>query len=205
MIKKTSKQTSKQSSKKTSKQKGSLDNIATLPPNIIEGYVVDDASYNHFKSLISGSTGLCSGKTLNGKTYKVHIPVHRDYDTLLKNKHHMIIYLHDNNRILAYISIQLYYRDGNFMFIHKMCSSMPGLGGYLMRKTIKYARANDSKLNITYLSLTTHNLDLIKYYSKFKPDIITEIDSPGSKRKIPRRVAYIVWKLNNKMPDLSFQ
>lgn len=181
-----------------------ITNQNKLPDNLIESEVIDEDTYSHFKSLLQTSKNLCKGKTLKGKPYKVHVAIHNTYTALLKSKHHKIIYIHDNKQIFAYISVKLYYKDGNFLFIHKICSSMSGIGSYLMNKIIKYAKTNANKLNITYLSLTTHNLDLIKYYNKFKPFRVVEINSPQSKKKIPNRVAYIMWKLSENMPIYNY-
>jgi adenosylhomocysteinase len=67
------------------------------------------------------------------------------------------------------------------------------------------ARANYQTLGITYLSLTTHNLDLVKYYQQFEPTRVIEINAPGSKAKIPKRVAYIIWQLSPDMPWYDYK
>jgi hypothetical protein len=174
-------------------------------PSAIESEVTDEESYSHFKNLLDNSKNLCKGKTKKGKQYKVHTSRYKDYATLLKNKHYKIIYIHNNEKIFAHAIVQLFYKDGNYMFIHKMCSSMPGLGSYLMKKIIKHAQQNASKLDITYLSLTTHNLDLIDFYGKFKPTFIHKVNKPGTKKETPDKVAYIIWKLSDKMPIYKYE
>lgn len=172
---------------------------------LIESEVNDDISYNHFKKLIRQSNDLCKGKTLKNTSYKVRISMHKDFSTLIKNKHHRIIYIHDNKKIYAYISVKIYYTSGNFLFIHKLCSSKSGLGSYLMEKILNYARLNTQKLNISYLSLTTFDLGLIEYYNKFKPTKIFEVKHPGSKKLNAPKVAYIIWQLTDKMPNLHYE
>jgi hypothetical protein len=168
--------------------------------SIIKSEVVDDASYNHFKSLVSKSTNLCKGKTLKGESYKVHVALSKDFSSLKKTNHYRLIYIHDNNQILAYISVKIYKRDGGFMFIHKVCSTGGGYGTQLMKLILADAKKNYKKLGITYLSLTTHNLDLINYYNQFKPTRVEEIDNPGSKAQSVKKVAYIIWQLSPDMP-----
>ena len=173
--------------------------------NYITSEVSDDASYTHFKSLISNSPKLCHGKEQSGKRYKVNISLRKDYATLMKDNHYRTIYVHDNNEIIAYIGTKLYKKDGGFIFIHKLCSKpATGEGTRLMKMILADAKRNHKKLGITYVSLTTHNLDLIDYYNKFKPTRTIEVDSPGSKRIIPRRVAYMIWKVSPDMPNLNY-
>ena len=173
--------------------------------NYITSEVTDDESYNHFKSLIANSPKLCQGKTHTGKRYKVNISLRKDIATLTKDNHYRTIYVHDNNEIIAYIGTKKYKKDGGFIFIHKLCSKPgTGEGTRLMRMILSDAKRNYKNLGITYLSLTTHNLDLIDYYNKFHPTRIIETDSPGSKRKIPNRVAYMIWQVSPDMPDLHY-
>ena len=172
---------------------------------IILSEVKDDSTYAHFKSLLRGSTGLCKGRTSTGKTYKVHIALSKNYATLRdKTNHYKLLYFHDNHRVLAYISVHLYKRDGGFMFIHKVCSTGGGYGTQLMKIILADARKNYQQLGITYLSLTTHNLDLINYYNQFKPTRVNIIDNPGSKAQIPKKVAYMIWQLSPDMPNLDY-
>jgi hypothetical protein len=167
--------------------------------------VTDDSSYQHFKSLLSNSNDLCHGKTANGKQYKVHITLSKDYDTLVKKKnHYRIMYVHNNKHIIAYIAVKIFKRDGNFMFIHKLCSTGGGYGNKLMNIILEDARQNFEKLGITYLSLTTHNLDLIQYYNQYNPTKTIIIDNPGSKAKNIKKVAYMIWQLSSNMPFLHF-
>ena len=166
--------------------------------------VIDEQSYNHFKTLIASSNTLCNGKKHNGKSYKVHIALSKDYKTLKQQKHYRIIYIHNNREIFAYIAVKLYKRDGGFMFIHKLCSNGGGYGTTLINTILKEARDKHIELGITYLSLTTHNLDLIDYYKTFNPTRTEIVNSPGSKRKIPRRVAYMIWQLSPNMPELNY-
>ena len=173
--------------------------------NYITSEVTDEESYNHFKSLIANSSKLCQGKTHTGKRYKVNISIRKDIATLTKDNHYRTIYVHDNNEIIAYIGTKKYKKDGGFIFIHKLCSKPgTGEGTRLMRMILSDAKRNYKNLGITYLSLTTHNLDLIDYYNKFHPTRIIETDSPGSKRKIPNRVAYMIWQVSPDMPDLHY-
>ena len=167
--------------------------------------VKDETSYNHFKLLLQSSPNLCKGKTHSGSRYKVNIALNKDFATLKKNQHYRIIYIHNNTEIVAYISVKIYKKDGGFIFIHKLCSKPgTGQGTKLMEMILEDARTNHAKLGITYLSLTTHNLDLIDYYNKFKPTRTIETDSPGSKRKIPRKVAYMIWQVSPDMPNLNY-
>ena len=148
---------------------------------------------------------MCQGKTHTGKRYKVNISLRKDTASLNKDNHYRTIYVNDNNEIIAYIGTKKYKKDGGFIFIHKLCSKPgTGEGTRLMRMILADAKRNHKKLGITYLSLTTHNLDLIDYYNKFKPTRTIETDSPGSKRKIPARVAYMIWQVSPDMPDLQF-
>jgi hypothetical protein len=171
---------------------------------IITSDVIDEQSYQHFKSLLPTSRNLCKGKTLKGKSYKVHIALKKDFATLQKSNHYRIIYVHNNKEIFAYIAVQLYKRDGGFMFIHKVCSTGGGHGTRLMKIILADAKQNTEKLGITYLSLTTHNLDLIDYYNQFNPTKTEIIDSPGSKRQIPNKVAYMIWQLSPNMPNFNY-
>ena len=167
--------------------------------------ITDDESYNHFKTLIANSPKMCQGKEHSGKKYKVNISLRKDYATLVKDHHYRTIYIHNNKEIIAYIGTKKYKKDGGFIFIHKLCSKPgTGQGTKLMEMILEDARANHNKLGITYLSLTTHNLDLIDYYNKFKPTRTIETDSPGSKRKIPRKVAYMIWQVSPDMPILNY-
>ena len=148
---------------------------------------------------------MCQGKEHSGKKYKVNISLRKDYATLVKDHHYRTIYIHNNKEIIAYIGTKKYKKDGGFIFIHKLCSKPgTGQGTKLMEMILEDARANHNKLGITYLSLTTHNLDLIDYYNKFKPTRTIETDSPGSKRKIPRKVAYMIWQVSPDMPILNY-
>ena len=154
--------------------------------------VIDDTTYNHFKTLLKhqDSNKLCYGEFKTGKKYKVHIALSRNYNTLVKTQnHYKLLYVHNNNSIIAYIAVKLFKKDGGFMFIHKVCSTGGGWGSKLMKMILDDAKQNYLKLKITYLSLTTHNLELIDYYNQFNPTRVVEINSPGSKAKIPKRVA----------------
>jgi hypothetical protein len=167
--------------------------------------ITDDESYNHFKTLIANSPKMCQGKEHSGKKYKVNISLRKDYATLVKDHHYRTIYIHNDREIIAYIGTKKYKKDGGFIFIHKLCSKPgTGQGTKLMEMILEDARTNHTKLGITYLSLTTHNLDLIDYYNKFKPTRTIETDSPGSKRKIPRKVAYMIWQVSPDMPNLNY-
>ena len=173
--------------------------------SVITSEVVDDASYAHFKSLLPQSAGLCKGSMSSGAKYKVHIALSKDFATLKKStNHYRLIYIHDNHQVLAYISVKLYKRDGGFMFIHKVCSTGGGHGTKLMNMILEDARRNHQKLGITYLSLTTHNLDLVQYYNQFNPTRVVEINNPGSKARVPKRVAYIIWQLSPDMPWIDY-
>lgn len=166
--------------------------------------VIDETSYNHFKSLLQSSPNLCKGKTHSGSRYKVNIALNKDFATLKKNQHYRIIYIHNNTEIVAYISVKLYKKDGGFMFIHKVCSTGGGQGTRLMKIILKDAQKNHEKLNITYLSLTTHNLDLVDYYNTFNPTRTEIVDNPGTKALVPKKVAYMIWQLSPNMPDLDY-
>ena len=172
--------------------------------NLISSEVVDEASYEHFKSLLPHSQNLCKGKTPKGETYKVHIATHRDFATLKKHNHYKIIYVHNNREIIAYIAVKLYKRDGGFMFIHKVCSTGGGEGTRLMNIILEDAKKNHQSLGITYLSLTTHNLDLVDYYNQFKPTRTEIIDNPGSKAQTKKKVAYMIWQLSANMPWFDY-
>lgn len=183
----------------------------TKKNNIPLGYKLDEInenpsleSYNNFKNLVYKSSKLCINNYKN-KKYKVHISLHNTLEQLLKNNHHKIWYIHNDHEIIGFISLKLYLKNGNFLFIHKLCSTVSGIGSYLMNKTINYAKYNKTKLNITYLSLTTHNLDLIDYYNKFNPTEIWTINSPLSKAKNPKKVAYMIWQLDKNMPHYTYK
>jgi hypothetical protein len=189
---------------KLNKQTKQTKKSISLGNNIISE-VTDDASYKHFKSLLPQSRGLCHGKTATGKQYKVHIALSKDYDTLVKKtNHYRIIYVHNNKYIIAYIAVKIFKRDGDFMFIHKLCSTGGGYGNKLMNIILEDARKNFEKLGITYLSLTTHNLDLIEYYNQYNPTKTIIVDNPGSKAKNVKKVAYMIWQLSPNMPQLNF-
>ena len=176
-----------------------------LQPRVITAEVVDDKSYEHFKSLLPKSPNLCKGTTASGDKYKVHIALSKDFATLKKTtSHYRLIYVHDGRHILAYISVKLYKRDGGFMFIHKVCSTGGGHGTRLMKMILEDEKKNYQRLGITYLSLTTHNLDLVKYYNQFAPTRTVEINNPGSKAQMPKRVAYMIWQLSPDMPWIDY-
>ena len=172
--------------------------------NLVTSEVTDNESYNHFKQLIKTSKNLCYGKTYDNTPYKVHTALSKDYKTLLTKDHYKILYIHTNTEIIAYIAVKIYKKDGGFMFIHKLCSTGGGYGATLMNTILKEAHDKHTDLGITYLSLTTHNLDLIDYYKTFNPTRIEIINNPGSKRKIPKRVAYMIWQLSPNMPQLNY-
>ena len=177
----------------------------SLQTKYITAEVIDDVSYTHFKSLLTKSPKMCHGKTHNGKLYKVNISLRKDNATLVKDNHYRTIYIHDNKEIVAYIGTKKYSKDGGFIFIHKLCSKPgTGQGTVLMKMILADAKRNHVKLGITYVSLTTHNLDLIDYYNKFNPTRTIEVDSPGTTRKIPRRVAYMIWQVSPDMPQLNY-
>jgi hypothetical protein len=183
----------------------------TKKNNIPLGYKLDEItdnptleSYNHFKNLIYKSPNLCISNYKN-KKYKVHVSLHKTLEQLLKKNHHKIWYIHNDQEIVAFISMKLYMNTGNFLFIHKLCSSLSGLGSYLMKKAIEYANTNKSRLNITYMSLTTHNLDLVEYYNKFNPTEVWTINTPQSKAKNPKKVAYMIWQVDKNMPHYTYK
>lgn len=192
------------------KQKTSKILYTTIQSNNNSNYtlseVIDDSTYTHFKSLIKNSPDLCNGQTGDtGTNYKIRKSLLKDMDALNKDKHYRILYIHNNKEVIAYISTKLYSKDGGFMFIHKLCSkSGTGLGKKLMKLILDDAKKNYKKLNITYLSLTTQNLDIVNYYKKFNPSRIIEVDTPGSKAQIPKRCAYIIWQLSPDMPYLDY-
>ena len=171
----------------------------------ITSEVIDDSSYNHFKSLIKTSPNLCKGTTQSGTKYKIRKSILKDMNTLKKDDHYRIIYVHNNKEIIAYISTKLYSKDGGFMFIHKLCSKADtGQGSRLFNMILEDAKKNHIKLGITYLSLTTQNLDIVGYYKKFNPTRIIEVNTPESKAKIPKRCAYMIWQISPDMPYLNY-
>lgn len=199
--------TDKKITKKQKKNKLSSKQLASpvLQTRVKIAEVVDEASYAHFKSLLPASSNLCKGSMSSGAKYKVHIALSKNFATLKNTtNHYRLIYMHNSNEILAYISVKLYKRDGGFMFIHKLCSTGGGYGTKLMNMILADARANYQKLGITYLSLTTHNLDLIAYYNQFNPTRVVEINNPGSKARVLKRVAYIIWQLSPDMPWIDY-
>ena len=176
----------------------------SLHRKLILAEVNDEPSYQHFKSLLQASPNLCKGKTNTNKPYKVHIALVKDFATLKKQQHYRLLYYHDTHSVIAYISVKLYKRDGGFMFVHKLCSTGGGTGTELLKLILADARKNYHKLGITYMSLTTHNLDLVDYYNQFQPSRTDIIDNPGSKAQIPKKVAYMIWQLSPDMPELNF-
>ena len=173
--------------------------------NYITSEVIDDNTYNHFKSLINKSPNLCKGTTQYGKQYKIRKSILKDMAALKKDKHYRIIYVHNNKEIIAYISTKLYTTDGGFLFIHKLCSKAgSGQGSRLFNMILEDGKTNCDKLGITYLSLTTQNLDIVGYYKKFNPTRIIEVDTPESKALVPERCAYIIWQLSPNMPYLNY-
>jgi hypothetical protein len=179
--------------------------LVAQTPKLITTEVVDDASYTHFKSLLPASRDLCKGSKSSGDKYKVHIALSKDFAALKKTNHYRLIYVHDNHSVIAYISVKLYKKDGGFMFIHKVCSTGGGHGTRLMNLILEDAKKNYQKLGITYLSLTTHNLDLVQYYNQFAPSRVVEINNPGSKAHTPKKVAYIIWQLSPDMPWIDYK
>lgn len=179
--------------------------LAVQAPKVITAEIHDEPSYAHFKSLLPASQDLCKGTISSGDKYKVHIALSKDFATLKNTtNHYRLIYIHDGQRVIAYISVKLYKKDGGFMFIHKVCSTGGGYGTRLMKIILEDARKNYQRLGITYLSLTTHNLDLVKYYNQFAPTRVVEINNPGSKARVPKRVAYIIWQLSPDMPWIDY-
>jgi len=179
--------------------------LAVHSPKVITAEVRDEPSYAHFKSLLPASHNLCKGTVSSGDKYKVHIALSKDFATLKNTtNHYRLIYVHDGHHVIAYISVKLYKKDGGFMFIHKVCSTGGGYGTQLMKMILEDAQQNHKHLGITYLSLTTHNLDLVKYYNQFSPTRVVEINNPGSKARIPKRVAYIIWQLSPDMPQIDY-
>ena len=173
--------------------------------NYITSEVTDDTTYDHFKTLINKSKNLCKGKTQSGKEYKIRKSILKNMNALKKDKHYRIIYIHNNKEVIAYISTKLYKKDGGFMFIHKLCSKAgTGQGSKLFNMILDDAKTNYVKLGITYLSLTTQNLDIVGYYKKFNPTRIIEVDVPESKAKIPEKCAYMIWQLSPNMPYLEY-
>ena len=167
--------------------------------------VRDDETYTHFKSLIKKSKNLCKGQTQDGKKYKIRKSILKDMKSLKKDNHYRILYIHNNKEIIAYISTKLYSKDGGFMFIHKLCSKAgTGQGQRLMTIILNDAKKNYEKLKITYLSLTTQNLDIVNYYKQFKPTRIIEVDTPGSKAQTPERCAYMIWQVSPDMPYFNY-
>lgn len=189
--------------KKTKKQEEGRGDIT----NYTLSEVIDDETYMHFKSLIKQSPNLCKGQTRDKdyKKYKIRKSILKDMSALKKDNHYRILYIHNNKEIIAYISTKLYSKDGGFMFIHKLCSKEgTGQGKRLMNIILNDAKKNFEKLKITYLSLTTQNLDIVNYYKQFNPTRIIEVDTPGSKAQIPERCAYIIWQLSPTMPYLNY-
>ena len=172
----------------------------------ITSEVLDDASYTHFKSLIEKSPNLCEGQTQSGKKYKIRKSILKDMAALKKDSHYRIIYVHNNKEIIAYISTKLYKKDGGFMFIHKLCSKAgTGQGSRLFNMILEDGKKNHETLGVTYLSLTTQNLDIVGYYKKFNPTRIIEVDVPESKAAVPDRCAYMIWQLSPNMPYLEYE
>lgn len=193
------KSTHKQSHKKTHTNTNMQSNT------YITSEVLDDATYTHFKSLINNSPNLCKGQTQNGNKYKIRKSLLKDMDALHKDNHYRIIYVHNNKEIIAYISTKIYKKDGGFMFIHKLCSKAgTGQGSRLFNIILEDAIQNYDNLGITYLSLTTHNLDIVGYYKQFNPTRIVEVDTPESKAAVPDKCAYMIWQLSPNMPNLEY-
>ena len=178
----------------------------TIPNSYITTEVIDDATYAHFKSLIDKSPNLCKGQKQSGKKYKIRKSILRDMSALKKDNHYRIIYVHNNKEIIAYISTKLYKRDGGFMFIHKLCSKAgTGQGSRLFNMILEDGKKNHEKLGITYLSLTTQDLDIVGYYNQFNPTRTIEVDVPESKAAVPDRCAYMIWQLSPDMPYLEYE
>ena len=183
-----------------------INKTTTTQNSYITSEVRDDATYNHFKSLIDKSPNLCKGQTQSGKKYKIRKSILRDMSALKKDNHYRIIYVHNNKEIIAYISTKLYKRDGGFMFIHKLCSKAgTGQGSRLFNMILEDGKKNHEKLGITYLSLTTQNLDIVGYYNQFNPTRTIEVDVPESKAAVPDRCAYMIWQLSPNMPYLEYE
>ena len=177
-----------------------------LNNSYITSEVIDDSTYNHFKSLIDKSPNLCKGQKQSGKKYKIRKSILRDMSALKKDNHYRIIYVHNNKEIIAYISTKLYKKDGGFMFIHKLCSKAgTGQGSRLFNMILEDGKKNHETLGVTYLSLTTQNLDIVGYYKKFNPTRIIEVDVPESKAAVPDRCAYMIWQLSPNMPYLNYE
>jgi hypothetical protein len=173
--------------------------------NYITSEVLDDATYTHFKSLVDKSPNLCKGQTQSGKKYKIRKSLLKDMSALKKDNHYRIIYVHNNKEIIAYISTKLYKKDGGFMFIHKLCSKAgTGQGSRLFNMILDDGKNNYEKLGVTYLSLTTQDLDIVGYYNQFKPTRTIEVDVPDSKAAVPDRCAYMIWQLSPDMPYLEY-
>ena len=43
-----------------------------------------------------------------------------------------------------------------------------------------------------------------KYYNQFEPTRTVEINNPGSKAQMPKRVAYMIWQLSPDMPWIDY-
>ena len=171
----------------------------------ITSEVIDDNTYTHFKSLIKKSPNLCKGQTQSGNKYKIRKSILKDMNALHKDNHYRIIYVHNNKEIIAYISTKLYKKDGGFMFIHKLCSKAgTGQGSRLFNMILEDGKQNYEKLGITYLSLTTQNLDIVGYYKKFNPTRVIEVNVPESKAEVPEKCAYMIWQLSSNMPYLEY-
>ena len=172
----------------------------------ITSEVIDDATYTHFKSLIDKSPNLCKGQTQSGKKYKIRKSILKDMSALKKDNHYRILYVHNNREIIAYISTKLYKRDGGFIFIHKLCSKAgSGQGSRLFNMILEDGKKNHEKLGVTYLSLTTKDLDIVGYYNQFNPTRTIEVDVPESKADVPGRCAYMIWQLSPNMPYLEYE
>ena len=196
----TSNKSSHKSSHKSSSKHHDLHNT------YITSEVIDDNTYNHFKSLIDKSPNLCKGQKQSGKKYKIRKSILRDMSALKKDNHYRIIYVHNNKEIIAYISTKLYKKDGGFMFIHKLCSKAgTGQGSRLFNMILEDGLINHERLGITYLSLTTQDLDIVGYYNQFNPTRTIEVDIPESKAAVPGRCAYMIWQLSPNMPYLEYE
>ena len=190
----------------TNKNNKSTTSQNTHKNTYITSEVVDDATYTHFKSLIDKSPHLCKGQTQSGKKYKIRKSILRDMTALKKDNHYRIIYVHNNKEIIAYISTKIYKKDGGFMFIHKLCSKAgTGQGSRLFNMILEDGKKNYETLGVTYLSLTTQNLDIVGYYNQFNPTRTIEVDVPESKAAVPDRCAYMIWQLSPDMPYLEYE